>query len=215
MPRPRIKAVVFDLGGVLIELHSKQARRELIDGFGIAPERFDELTRSCFTKSRRSITELAMLGRVTTSTYLRSFLRECNRKDKEGIRANRLSVIGRECRDTLAIVDNLRRSGTNCCILSNTIALHWDSLSSRRDYPSLGRFEHVFASHLIARAKPRRSAFSFVAKALKLPMSECLLVDDTLLNVESAKAAGWHAVLFNDADRLRAQLGKVGLRAFQ
>ena len=211
MDRIRTKAVVFDLGGVLIQLRSGQARRELIDQFGIASERFNELSRSCFTKPRRSITELAMTGRVSTSTYLRTFQRECNHKEMDGIRANRLSVIGRECRATLAVVDELRRGGTMCCILSNTIALHWGKLSCRRDYPALGDFEHVFASHLIARAKPRRSAFSFVARALKLRMSECLLVDDTLLNVESAKAAGWRALLFSDADSLRQQLARAGL----
>ncbi len=202
----RAKAVVFDLGGVLIDLRSSQARRELIDDFGMPAKRFDQLTRSCFTMSRRSITELAMIGRVDTSIYLARFLRECSRKDERGIRANRLSVLGRERPEVFAIADQLRRSGIVCCILSNTIALHWDKLRSRREYPSLGAFDHVFASHLIAHAKPRRSAFSFVAKSLRLRMSECLLVDDTLLNVERARTAGWRAVLFTDARRLECEL---------
>jgi FMN phosphatase YigB (HAD superfamily) len=30
-------------------------------------------------------------------------------------------------------------------------------------------------------------------------MSECLLVDDSPLNVDKAKAAGWHGLLFTDA----------------
>ncbi len=205
------KAVVFDLGGVLIDLHSGEARRELIDAFGIPPRRFDRLTRSCFTFPRRSITELAMIGRVDTSAYLASFSRECSRKDAEGIRANRLSVIGRERPNVFEIANRLGRSGTTCCILSNTIALHWEKLCSRSEYPSLSDFDHVFASHLIARAKPRRNAFSFVANALHIRMSECLLVDDTPLNVDSARAVGWSAILFTDAENLLCELTTQGL----
>ena len=68
-----IRAVVFDLGGVLIDLHSNQARRELIDEYGLATDRFERLTRSCFTARRRSITELAMIGKATTAEYLAGF----------------------------------------------------------------------------------------------------------------------------------------------
>jgi len=197
------KAIVFDLGGVLIDLHSSEARRELIDKFRMRPDRVDALTRSCFTQRRRSITELAMLGKVGTADYLAAFLRECRTKDAGGIRANRLSVLGRERKAVFAIAGRLQRAGMVCCIFSNTIALHWEKLGCGRDYPSLGAFDHIFASHLIARAKPREAAFSFVATALKLQMSECLLIDDTPLNVERARAVGWRSLLFTDAASLQ------------
>ena len=215
VPRPRLggtKAVVFDLGGVLLDLHAAEARQELITSYGISPERFDRLTRSCFTSSRRSVTERAMIGKVNTTEYLTIFCRACSRKDIEGIRQNRLSVIGSEKADVFEIARQLREEGVTCCILSNTIALHWERLSSRRDYPSLNSFHHVFASHLIGRAKPRKNAFSHVANALGIRMSECVLVDDTLVNVNGARAAGWRAVLFTDAGNLRRSLAeKTGL----
>ena len=201
------KAIVFDLGGVLVDLHSVDARRELIDDYGMPAERFDRLTRSCFTQPRRSITELAMIGRASTSEYLSSFSRECRRKDIDGMRNNRLSVLGRERRAVFDIVNQLKESGTTCCILSNTIALHWEKLESRCEYPSLSEFDHIFASHLIQRAKPRRNAFFFVAEALKIHMSECLLIDDTALNVDGARRAGWSGLLFTDAATLRRDLG--------
>lgn len=203
------KAIVFDLGGVLIDLHATSARRELIDEYGMPAQRFDRLTRSCFTASHRSITELAMIGRASTSEYLGSFSRACTRKDVEGVKRNRLSVIGRERPAIFEIVNELRQSGIGCCVLSNTIALHWEKLGSKREYPLLAGIDRIFASHLIARAKPRRNAFSFVADALKLRMSECLLVDDTSLNVERAQAAGWRGVLFTDGARLRNELATV------
>jgi FMN phosphatase YigB (HAD superfamily) len=202
------KAVVFDLGGVLIDLHSGEARRELIDKFGMRPDRVDALTQSCFTRRRRSITELAMIGKVGAAEYLAAFLRECSTKDAGGIKANRLSVLGRERKDVFAIAGRLQRAGMVCCIFSNTIALHWEKLSSGRDYPSLGAFDHIFTSHLIGRAKPQETAFRFVANALKLQMSECLLVDDTPLNVEKARTVGWRSLLFTDAVSLHNALAR-------
>ena len=206
---PGIKAVVFDLGGVLLDMHSDEARRELIERYGLLAEGFDRLARSSFESHPRSITELAMIGKVGTSEYLEAFLGECTVKDLHGLAVNRLSVVGRERTNVFAIVEQLKRVGVICCVLSNTIALHWEKLTSTREYPSLGVFDQVFASHLIECAKPERKSFSFVANALKIRMSECLLIDDTPLNVNRARAAGWRALLFGDAAQLQRNISSV------
>jgi len=206
---PGIKAVVFDLGGVLLDMHSEEAKRELIERYGLLSQGFERLTRSSFESYPRSITELAMIGKVGTSAYLEAFLGECTVKDLPGLRVNRLSVVGRERTNVFAIVEQLKRGGVICCVLSNTIALHWEKLTSTGDYPSLGIFDHVFASHLIGCAKPEEASFSFVANALKVRMSECLLIDDTPLNVNRAKAAGWSALLFNNAAQMQRDISNL------
>ena len=201
LDRATTKAVVFDLGGVLIDVHTDKARRELIEKYGMRPHRFDRLTRSCFTSPQSSITELAMLGKVGIADYLEAFLRECTLEDVDGIRANRLSVVGGERADVFEVARKLQLAGLTCCILSNTIALHWEKLLLSGDYPSLFGFDRIFASHLIAHAKPQESAFSFVANALEIRMSECLLIDDTPLNVNKAVSAGWRGLLFSEIGR--------------
>ena len=203
------KAVVFDVGGVLIDLRSEDAKRELTEKYGLSPHTFSRLTRSCFESYPRSITELAMIGEVGTSDYLDAFLTECRLKNLEGLNSNRLSVMERERTDVFAIVKQLKQAGLVCCVLSNTIALHWEKLCSSRDYPSFGLFDRLLASHLIECAKPQQAPFSFVANALKLRGAECLLVDDTLLNVHGAKAAGWRAVLFTDVAQLQQDISTV------
>jgi FMN phosphatase YigB (HAD superfamily) len=207
--RRSIKAVVFDVGGVLIDLHSDDASRELTEKYGLLPQAFARMAPSSFESHPRSITELAMIGRVGTAEYLEAFLQECSLKDVDGLRINRLSVVGHERSNVFAIVEELKRAGVICCVLSNTIPLHWDKLRSATEYPSLALFEHVFASHLIKCAKPEKESFLFVANALNIPMSKCLLVDDTPLNVDRAKAAGWQALLFRDAAQLKRDLNDL------
>jgi FMN phosphatase YigB (HAD superfamily) len=204
-----IKAVVFDLGGVLIDLHAEEARLELLKKYGLLLDGFARLTRSSFESYPRSITELAMTGKAGTAEYLGAFLGECTLKDLDGLRANRLSVVGRERPGVFAVVEQLKAAGLICCVLSNTIALHWDKLMAADDYPSLKNFDHVFASHLIECAKPEEASFSFVANALNLRMSECLLIDDTQLNVDKAKMAGWTGLLFKDTEDLQRHVSEI------
>jgi len=207
--RSKTKAVIFDVGGVLIDLHAEAARRELIEKYGCASQSFVRLTCSSFESHPRSITELAMIGSVGTSEYLDAFLHECVVKDLEALRLNRLSVVGQERANVFAIVEELKRAGLICCVLSNTIALHWEKLSLVSEYPSFAVFDHIFASYLIKCAKPTKESFLFVANALNIAMSECLLVDDTPLNVDRAKAAGWQALLFRDAAQLKRDLNEL------
>jgi FMN phosphatase YigB (HAD superfamily) len=203
------KAVVFDVGGVLIDLHSEEARRELSEKYGLLPDTFARLAGSSFESHPRSITESAMIGEVGTSAYLEAFLAECRIKDLEGLRINQLSVVGRERTSVFAMVKQLKQAGLICCVLSNTIPLHWEKLSSSREYPSFGLFDHLFASYVIKCAKPQETSFSFVTNALKLRPAECLLVDDNFLNVNGAKAAGWRAVLFSDAAQFQKDIGDL------
>jgi FMN phosphatase YigB (HAD superfamily) len=150
-----------------------------------------------------------MTGCAGTSEYLEAFVDECDHKDLEGLRLNRLSVVGKERADVFAIVEELKRAGLVCCVLSNTIALHWDKLTCAAAYPSFALFDRLFASHLMKCAKPQKESFLFVAHALNIPMAECLLVDDTPLNVDHARAAGWQALLFRDAGQLKCNLTEL------
>jgi 2-haloacid dehalogenase len=67
----------------------------------------------------------------------------------------------------------------------------------------------MFLFPLIGSAKPQKEAFGFVANALRVQMSECLLVDDTPLNVEKAKAVGWRGILFIGTAQLRRDVSDL------
>ncbi len=76
---------------------------------------------------------------------------------------------------------------------SNTNAAHYANWS-RRYREELRVFQRVFVSNEIGLRKPDIHAFEFVASEMALPPAQILFIDDTLENVEGARAAGMRAV---------------------
>jgi putative hydrolase of the HAD superfamily len=74
-----------------------------------------------------------------------------------------------------------------------------------------GDFDFVFNSARLGLAKPDAEAFKMVANLLDVPVDRCLFIDDTLRNVEGARAAGMHAEPFTSVADLRSLLEEAGL----
>jgi FMN phosphatase YigB (HAD superfamily) len=79
------------------------------------------------------------------------------------------------------------------------------------NYRSLRLFHRRIASHLIRAAKPEPEAFAIVCRELNATPAGCLLIDDALVNVNAARAVGWHAIHFRTAAGLRADLQTYGI----
>ena len=58
--------------------------------------------------------------------------------------------------------------------------------------------------------KPTREAFDRAAERCGVRPGQLLLVDDSIGNVEGARAAGWEAIPFEDAAVLAARAGRSG-----
>jgi HAD superfamily hydrolase (TIGR01509 family) len=69
--------------------------------------------------------------------------------------------------------------------------LHWDEQFSR--WPILDAFDFRFLSFELGAVKPDREAFDRVAQLVLAPPERVLFLDDNLLNVEGAHAAGFAA----------------------
>ena len=75
--------------------------------------------------------------------------------------------------------------------LSNTNALHWEEQFAR--WPFLDAFDFRFLSFELGVVKPDRALFERVAQLVPAEPERVLFLDDNLLNVEGAHAAGFAA----------------------
>jgi FMN phosphatase YigB (HAD superfamily) len=102
--------ILFDIGGVIIDLKLSEARSELESKYLMEPGTLLRLTRSDFDDAELSITEKAMIGAISTDEYLQAFQRACKRLvPLEDIRRNAESVLGPERPEMLDLLEQLSK----------------------------------------------------------------------------------------------------------
>jgi glucose-1-phosphatase len=202
------KLVLFDIGGVIIDLDFVDGRTTLESEYQMDPKTFLELTRSSFHQEVLSVTEKAMIGAIGTEEYLLAFQNACKRSVPiETVRRLRTSMLGPERPEMLAFLKQLNQK-IRTAAFTNTIELHWSLLTDPKRYQFPQLFETVFASHLIAEAKPSKRSFTKVLDALGLSPEEVVFIDDSEANVSGASQLGIRGILFKDLDALRDELRK-------
>lgn len=110
----------------------------------------------------------------------------------------------------VAIIASLRPRAPRMLVLSNmNIEGKHHLLGPARfcgpvDWTAL--FDRLLLSCDLGMVKPEPGIFEACVEAAGADPARCLLIDDTRVNVEAARAAGMHAVHFTDADSLAAIL---------
>ena len=118
--------------------------------------------------------------------------------------------VGRSTKRPSALVKLVRDAGqVRVALFSNaSTPLESDLASCGVD----GAFDVIFNSARLGVAKPDPDAFRTVASALGTEPERCLFVDDTVANVEGARAAGMQAERVHRAwTALRSLLERAGL----
>ena len=202
----KTRLVLFDVGGVIIDLDFHDARSTLESEFLMDPGTFSELTRSGYTGEVLSVTEKAMIGAIGADEYLLAFQNGCKRPvPLETVQRLRESMLGPEKPEMLELLDQLRKQ-VAIAAFTNTMALHWDLLTDPKRYRFPRLFQTVFASHLLGDAKPRVEAFKKVLNALSVNPEEVVFVDDSEVNVSGASQLGIKGIVFKSPELLHAEL---------
>ena len=111
--------------------------------------------------------------------------------------------------DSVAIMEGLIDAGRDVTMLTNFAA---DTFRHARTlYPFLDRPRGVTVSGEIQLLKPEIEIYEKHARDFGLKPEATIFIDDTLVNVEGARAAGWHAVHFTGATRLKQDLAGFGI----
>lgn len=92
-----------------------------------------------------------------------------------------------------------KKNGVGTAILSNDAG--GPSAEPIREWEYRGIVDAVLLSGEIGAEKPETAAFQAAADSMGLPMNDCVLVDDSILNVRSAVEAGLVGVYYQQFDR--------------
>ena len=107
------------------------------------------------------------------------------------------------------LVEELHARGVPLYAITNFGADTWAGF--RPTFPLAERFRDIVVSGVEQLAKPDPAIYALAEARFGHAPEAMLFIDDSLPNVESARACGWHAHHFSDARGLKAELRERGL----
>lgn len=203
MPDTDIDAVVFDVGGVLLDWDPRHLYRKLFDD---PAEMTDFLDRVCtpdwhLAHDLGADIEQSCRDLASRHPGQADLIMAWWRRGEE--------MIAGQIDGTVAVLAELKSAGVACYALSNMEA---DRFEVRRHrYPFFALFDGCVISGSEGVVKPDPAIFATLLERYGLRPGRTVFVDDSARNIEAAAGLGLIAVAFSTPARLRADLRGLGL----
>ena len=196
-----IRAVIFDLGGVLVRTEDRTSRSKLAKRLGLT---YDDLSALVFDSQSA---HQAMKGEITTEEHWDEVRKALGLSKDEFPRVPTEFWGG----DTLdqGLINYLRnlRPQYKTALLSNA----WDDL--RQMIEEIWKFDDAFDQIVISAevglVKPDRLIYEKVLSDLEVKPAEAVFVDDFPENVAGAVAVGLEAIQFISPEQALGELKKL------
>lgn len=204
-----IRNIIFDLGGVLLNLDmplcfrnfaALGADREYFLGNGNAKG-----ATICEGITASGDMDLYQVGGIGTEDFLEAIRRVC----RPGTTTEDVLGAWNSClldvpAARLELLKWLRGEGYGVYMLSNTNDAHWRRIAEVNFPEPLDvYFDGVFLSHELGMAKPDEGIYREVLRCIGTPADECLFIDDAGVNCDAARGVGIRAVRYEIGSDLR------------
>jgi putative hydrolase of the HAD superfamily len=200
--RPPIKAVIFDIGGILEPPFDDVLVPEVAGLLAMSRERF---------LARRAEAAVALSeGRMTLRDFYRRLGEDGGRPVDPGrIVARHLDVYAAATAEfdpqVLALIDRLRRRHLVACLTNTEVEV----AEFNRERGLFRRFDRAFLSTELGLHKPDRAIFERALIDLGCAAGEAVFTDDKLENTAGAQAAGMHAIHYRDFGEFSTRLADL------
>ena len=199
-----VNAVVFDLGGVLIDWNPRYLYRKLFGSDEAAMERF--LADVCTPAWNAGLDA----GRPFAEGVAELVAAHPDQADLIAPYRERWpEMLGEALEGTVAILGELRRAGLRTYALSNWSAETFPLTRTR--FPFLDEMDGILISGEAGVGKPDPAIFREFLARFGLAPDRTVYIDDWDRNVATAAGLGMTAILFLDAEQLRTDLRRLGL----
>lgn len=198
-----IKNIIFDLGGVLLDVDMKRTFMEF-QKLGVDTSVFTSKTSDadpgvphatvCEGITVNGIMALYQTGDISTSDFFSAILKAC----RPGTTVEQVRDAWNSCLFTIpqhrmyAVLQLRKRY--NVYMLSNTNDAHWVYLLAHQ-FATPGadlatHFDRVFVSHEMHLAKPNPAIYQQLLSEIGAKPEECLFLDDATVNTSAAASLG-------------------------
>ena len=196
-----LRAVIFDMGGVLMRTVDQEPRRMLAARLGvILNELYDQIFSS---ESAR----LATLGKISTQEHWEQVRSHFGISPDEFPKAIQQFWEGDLLDQSLLRYLGTLRERYKVALLSNA----WDNMRDilENEWKIASDFDEVIISAEIGLAKPDHRIYQLTLSRLGVGADEAVFVDDFVENVDAARWLGMRAIHFRSPDQARAELERM------
>jgi glucose-1-phosphatase len=198
-----IKAVIFDLGRVIVPFDFKRGYARLAPLCGLEPADIPH---------RISTTDLVQRyesGAIQSRDFVRELSSHLNFETTyENFCEIWSSIFLPETLIPESMLEGIARNYP-LILLSNTNQIHFDMI--RENYSLLRHFNKFVLSYEVGAMKPLPLIYQRAIEAAGCAPRECFFTDDIATYVEGARAAGIDAVQFESAEQITCELDRRGV----
>ncbi len=197
-----ITHLVFDLGGVIVELNGKPIKPEWFAESEVPDDIWQQWLLSAAPREYES-------GRISESEFATRVVRELslNTSVSSFLRHFTALPVGPYAGARELLLKLKKRYKT--ALFSNSNPVHWARKMGEMQLGEL--FDYYYASHLMGCAKPEQQAYLKVLDGLSVPATQVLFFDDNQLNVDAARETGMHAETVVGFDQLVEKLKELNI----
>ena len=188
----QVKTIIFDLGGVLLDIDFKLSEKAFADlGVTNFSDFFNQFhSNDLFRRLETGMDDNLFYDDLRTATGLS--LSDDQIRDAW----NALLLDFRP--ESIAVLPQLRKR-YKLYLLSNTNEIHLQEFQRRYEVWRPGQvfdelFDVAYYSHRIGHRKPNASAFEYVLQKHELTPAETVFIDDSINNIEAAQQLGLQTI---------------------
>ncbi len=198
-----IKAVIFDVGGVLITNEEEYIKADIIATLGITGDQYRDARKELLGYNTGEIPdEKAFWKRFIEFTKSVAPIPKASLWSREFAKRYQIQ------KGVSDIVRSLKRNGIKLAVLSNTIEPHVKITRGKGVYKP---FEVVVLSNEVGMRKPDSKIYELTLARLNVKPEHCVFVDDDQENVAAATNLGINGILFQNAGQLKQELKKLAI----
>jgi len=198
-----IKAVIFDLGGVIVRTEYQAPRQHLAESFGMD---YDDIDKVVFGGGPNGSAARASIGEITEEQHWLNVMKVLKQPASEYERIREEFFAGDVI--DIAIIDFLRSIKPNykTGLISN-------AFSGLRDYIMREKFDdafhHMVISAEVGVAKPDAKIYHIALEQLQVQPDEAIFIDDFYENIEACEKLGMKGIHFKDSQSALEQLKQL------
>ena len=192
-----IRAIYFDLGGVIVRTEDKGPRTALGESLGLD---YNGIAQAVFSGESA---EQASIGLISDDQHWRNVLRALNLPESEIPHFSEAFFAGDRIDPVLMSFLRSQRPMLKVGLISNA----WLGLRGWiTDHKLDDAFDNLMISSEVGITKPDARIYLQALDKLNVRPEEAVMVDDMPSNIEAAKALGMYGIVFQNAEQAMADV---------